>query len=121
MEDIEYSKMHGFRSAILCYDDWITAYRFLELCDRISQMDPTDTKIAKSDNYKNELRECILKFQECHIDLTEQLSELVSNPDDFLVDIPSLKKRIKYCKNFLERKVLEKQLNASYKAMKKRR
>lgn len=51
----------------------------------------------------------------------QELSELVTNPDDFSSDIPSLKKRIKYCKNPLERKSLERQLNAAYKEMKKRR
>lgn len=48
------------------------------------------------------------------------LSELAVDPDDFSSDIPSLKKRIKYCKNPLERKSLERQLNAAYKEMKKR-
>lgn len=51
----------------------------------------------------------------------QELSELATNPDDFSSDIPSLKKRIKYCKNPLERKSLERQLNAAYKKMKKRR
>ena len=51
----------------------------------------------------------------------QELSELATDPDDFSSDIPSLKKRIKYCKNPLERKSLERQLNAAYKSMKKRR
>ena len=51
----------------------------------------------------------------------QELSDLATNPDDFSSDIPSLKKRIKYCKNPLERKSLERQLNAAHKAMKKRR
>ena len=51
----------------------------------------------------------------------QELSELATNPDDFSSDIPSLKKRIKYCKNPLEHKSLERQLNAAYKEMKKRR
>ena len=51
----------------------------------------------------------------------QELSELATDPDDFSSDIPSLKKRIKYCKNPLERKSLERQLNAAYKEMKKRR
>ena len=51
----------------------------------------------------------------------QELSDLATNPDDFSSDIPSLKKRIKYCKNPLERKSLERQLNAAYKSMKKRR
>lgn len=51
----------------------------------------------------------------------QELSDLATDPDDFSSDIPSLKKRIKYCKNPLERKSLERQLNAAYKKMKKRR
>ena len=51
----------------------------------------------------------------------QELSDLATNSDDFSSDIPSLKKRIKYCKNPLERKSLERQLNAAYKEMKKRR
>lgn len=54
-------------------------------------------------------------------DLLSSLEEMASDPDDFSSDIPSLKKRIKYCKNPLERKSLERQLNAAYKEMKKRR
>ena len=48
------------------------------------------------------------------------MEAIASNPDDFSSDIPSLKKRIKYCKNPMERKSLERQLNDAYKAMKKR-
>lgn len=51
----------------------------------------------------------------------QELSDLATDPDDFSSDIPSLKKRIKYCKNPLECKSLERQLNAAYKEMKKRR
>lgn len=51
----------------------------------------------------------------------QELSDLATDPDDFSSDIPSLKKRIKYCKNPLERKSLERQLNAAYKSMKKKR
>lgn len=54
-------------------------------------------------------------------DSLQELSDRATNPDDFSSDIPSLKKRIKYCKNHLERKSLERQLNAAYKSMKKRR
>lgn len=51
----------------------------------------------------------------------QELSEFKANPDVFSSDISSLKKRIKHCKNFLERKALEKQLNAAYKEIKNRR
>lgn len=51
----------------------------------------------------------------------QELSNLASNPDDFSSETPSLKKRIKYCKNPLERKKLERQVNAVYKKTKKRR
>ena len=51
----------------------------------------------------------------------QELSELPIDPDNFSSDIHSLKKRIKYCKNPLERKSLERQLNAAYKSTKKKR
>ena len=68
----------------------------------------------------NELERLCDKKHSLHESLQE-LSDLATNPDDFSSDIPSLKKRIKYCKNPLERKSLERQLNAVYKSMKKRR
>lgn len=68
----------------------------------------------------NELERLCDKERSLHESLQE-LSELASDSDDFSSDIPSLKKRIKYCKNPLERKSLERQLNAAYKEMKKRR
>lgn len=54
-------------------------------------------------------------------DSLQKLSELDSDSDDFSSNIPDLKKRIKYCKNPLERKNLERQLNTAYKEMKKQR
>ena len=68
----------------------------------------------------NELERLCDEKHSLHESLQE-LSELATDPDDFSSDIPSLKKRIKYCKNPLERKSLERQLNAAYKSMKKRR
>ena len=68
----------------------------------------------------NELERLCDKKHSLHESLQE-LSDLATNPDDFSSDIPSLKKRIKYCKNPLDRKSLERQLNAAYKEMKKRR
>lgn len=61
-------------------------------------------------------------LDECNTEKSlQELSDSATNPDDFSSDIPSLKKRIKYCKNLLERKSLERQLNDAYKSMKKRR
>ena len=68
----------------------------------------------------NELELLCDKKHSLHESLQE-LSELATDPDDFSSDIPSLKKRIKYCKNPLERKSLERQLNAAYKLMKRKR
>lgn len=68
----------------------------------------------------NELERLCDKERSLHESLQE-LSELATDPDDFSSDIPSLKRRIKYCKNPLERKNLERQLNVAYKSMKKRK
>ena len=62
-----------------------------------------------------------LSYQYGKEDLLSSLEVIASDPDDFSSDIPSLKKRIKYCKNPMERKSLERQLNDAYKTMKKRR
>lgn len=67
----------------------------------------------------NAIKEILQKEQSLY-ELLQELSELATDPDDFSSDIPLLKKKIKYCKNPLERKSLERQLNAAYKEMKKR-
>lgn len=124
MKDVDYDKIRGLRSKLICYDDWITTNKFLELCDSILRIDPNDTKVAELDNYKSDLLKLLSSLQDHSNSLSElanQLTELSSDPDDFSSDIPSLKKRIKYCKNPLERKSLERQLNAAYKEIKKRR
>lgn len=51
--------------------------------------------------------------------IIEKLSELFDDKTVFMDDIPSLKKRIKYCKNPMEKKMLSKQLNDIYKDNKK--
>lgn len=124
MKDVDYDKIRGLRSKLICYDDWITTNKFLELCDSILRIDPNDTKVDESDNYKSDLLKLLSSLQDHGDSLSElanQFTELSSDPDDFSSDIPSLKKRIKYCKNPLERKSLERQLNVAYKEMKKRR
>lgn len=124
MNDVDYNKIRGLRSKLICYDDWITTNKFLELCDSILRIDPNDTKVDESDNDKAELLKLLSTLQNHDgslVELSNQLTELSSDSDDFSSDIPSLKKRIKYCKNPLERKNLERQLNAAYKEMKKRR
>ena len=49
----------------------------------------------------------------------ENLAEAFQNSVDLYPDIPALRKRIKYCKNPLERKNLKKQLDIAYKQIKK--
>ena len=51
-------------------------------------------------------------------DLLEDLVVVSEPPKQ---DIPTLKKRIKYCKNPMEKKKLEKELNALYKEHKRNR
>ncbi len=54
-------------------------------------------------------------------DALKDNAESSSNPDGISADIPALKKKIKYCKNPLEKRCLEKQLNVDYKESRKRR
>lgn len=99
--------------------------RVLEiLCERLDKID------GKSDKFKEkELNEFYLYQYQCELmrlikeldtNSLEELSNLATDSDNFSSDIHSLKKRIKYCRNPLERKNLQKQLNAAYKTMKKR-
>ncbi|MBM6685503.1 hypothetical protein H9X90_05740 [Faecalicatena contorta] len=124
MKDVDYDKIRGLRSKLICYDDWIPTNKILKLCDGILRIDSNDTKIDESDNYKSDLLKLLSSLQghgDSLSELVNQFTELSSVSDDFSSDIPSLKKRIKYCKNPLERKSLERQLNAAYKEIKKRR
>lgn len=49
------------------------------------------------------------------------LDDLALVPEPPKQDIPTLKKRIKYCKNPMEKKKLEQELNALYKEQKRNR
>lgn len=49
------------------------------------------------------------------------LDDLALVPEPPKQDIPTLKKRIKYCKNPMEKKKLERELNALYKEHKRNR
>lgn len=53
--------------------------------------------------------------------LLEQMSELCNEDSLPQPDISSLKKRIKYCKNPMEKKKLQQELNALYKEHKRRK
>lgn len=53
--------------------------------------------------------------------LLEQMSELCNEESLSQLDISSLKKRIKYCKNPMEKKKLQQELNALYKELKRRK
>ena len=53
--------------------------------------------------------------------LLGQMSELCNEESLSQPDISSLKKRIKYCKNPMEKKKLQQELNALYKEQKRRK
>ena len=54
-------------------------------------------------------------------ELLEKMSDLYNNDLLPQQDISSLKKRIKYCKNPMEKKMLQQELNALYKEQKRRK
>lgn len=73
-----------------------------------------------------------LQFKENEISERERLSSLIGASFEELIidestfdipqpDISSLKKRIKYCKNPMEKKILQQELNALYKEQKRRK
>lgn len=118
MKDINNNKIRGIHTTIINFDAYIMAEKVLELCDELLQADSIDIEDSKI------LFTLLSNFNDCNTSLSElskQFIDISSNQDDFSSNIPALKKRIKYCKNPLERKNLEKQLNAAYKTMKKRR
>lgn len=59
----------------------------------------------------DETEEILKKFNE----LPEMIIEDISGVDIPIQDIPSLKKRIKYCKNPMERRRLQQELNELYR------
>lgn len=54
-------------------------------------------------------------------ELLEKMSDLYNKKLTPQTDIPSLKKRIKYCKNPMEKKKLQQELNTLYKELKRRK
>jgi hypothetical protein len=73
-----------------------------------------DDKLSKSNGLNSILTICDDFL------LTEELMESCNEKLSFQETIPNLKKRIKYCKNPMEKKRLEKELNGLYKENKRR-
>ena len=115
-EEIKQMKMSDISSTIVVPDVGILSEELNRQLLIVSQIIQKQSKIE----ILNELKR-MYASKESLEDSLQELSELATDPDDFSSDIPSLKKRIKYCKNPLERKSLERQLNDAYRAMKKRR
>lgn len=111
-EGRKYTKMSDVCLTIVVPDVGISSEELIRHLTSVSQIIQQESK----NKIYNEL-ECLYSSSQS----LQELSDSATDPDDFSSDIPSLKKRIKYCKNPLERKSLERQLNATYKDMKKRR
>ena len=71
------------------------------------------------DDYDIKLKE-LLESMRTYPSLSEVLDEICNEVQSKQDTISSLKKRIKYCKNPLEKKNLEKELNDLYKNLKRR-
>lgn len=54
-------------------------------------------------------------------EIFRDIEEMVEPPDDIPNDIPTIKKQIKYCRNPMEIKALNKRLNDAYKKKNKKR
>lgn len=115
-EEIKQMKMSDISPTIVVPDVGISSEELNRQLLIVSQIIQKQSKIE----ILNELKR-MYASKESLEDSLQELSELATDPNDFSSDIPSLKRRIKYCKNPLERKSLERQLNAAYKEMKKRR
>ena len=66
---------------------------------------------------RDETEEILNKFNE----LSEMVIGDISSINIPTQDVSSLKKRIKYCKNPMERRILQQELNALYRNQKRRR
>ena len=115
-EEIKRIKVPDICSTIVIPDVGISSEELNRQLLIMSQIIQKQSKIE----ILNELKR-MYASKESLEDSLQELSELATDPDDFSSDIPSLKKRIKYCKNPLEFKSLERRLNDAYKEMKKRR
>lgn len=115
-EEIKQMKMSDISSTIVVPDVGISSEELNRQLLIVSRIIQKQSKIE----ILNELKR-MYASKESLEDSLQELSDLANDPDEFSSDIPSLKKRIKYCKNPLERKSLERQLNDAYRAMKKRR
>lgn len=71
------------------------------------------------DDYDMKLKE-LLESMKTYPSLSEVLDEICNEAQSKQDTISSLKKRIKYCKNPIEKKNLERELNDLYKKRKRR-
>lgn len=79
-------------------------------------------QIVEHTREESEKEELFLRRLESLSSEPESLSSIfedISSNNEATHDISALKKRIKHCKNLLERKQLEKELNLAYKEKKK--
>lgn len=67
-------------------------------------------------SYKMQTQDIILTHND-----TQELLNMMATSNDIKPDIPQLKKRIKYCRNPMEKKKLQQELNQVYKEQKRRR
>lgn len=115
-EEVKQIKMQDISSTIIVPDVGISSEELNRQLLIVSQIIQEQSKIE----IPNELK-CVYNSKESLEDSLQELSDLATDSDDFSSNIPDLKKRIKYCKNPLERKNLERKLNTVYKEMKKRK
>lgn len=79
-------------------------------------------QIIEHTREESEKKELFIRGLESLSSEAESLSSIIediSSNNEVIHDISALKKRIKHCKNPLERKQLEKELNLAYKEKKK--
>ena len=100
--------------------------RFIELCRREEESlqvmkNMSDALGMSIEEYANKLIYFNdgTAFPTC--ELLEKMSDLLNQESPSQPDISSLKKRIKYCKNPMEKKKLQQELNVLYKEQKRRK
>lgn len=77
------------------------------------------------EEYKKLLEECLaekgLTFQDFINKCSKEVQKILTKENTLQENISNLKKQLKYCKNPMEKKKLEKQLNELYKERKKKK
>lgn len=124
------NKFEQLKTVLICGDGSVE--KIVTAMRKVKE-DYIQSKIREELNIQDEVNSLSVSdinnmFQQIHVessDIIDKLNKLKYLAEDagqdVKTDISSLKKRIKYCKNPMEKKQLQQELNALYKEQKRRK